>query len=325
MALFQHAAFFMSPCLVTRGICLRRRSGCSTLRNVRRRDPWTWSLVTVCLLHYRHWSPRGARILTAFTALLLTVAAAHSATTWSERSLDDSVHATTGAGQIAERPARMSIRSGHRLREYFLFVPGSIAPDMPAPVLLLLHGSYSTPLDVLPQWTDVAQRAGVILAAPKSIVDYGWRIHDDAPTLLRDIVDDIATRRPIDRRRLYLFGHSGGAVHALTLGLLESQYFAAVAVHAGALRDRGSFKLIPLAKRKIPVWITIGDRDQFFMMKDVTATEAALRDGGFPVALTIIKGHDHSYTDVSPSVNRAAWAFLEPIELSQSPVFQSYQ
>jgi dienelactone hydrolase len=107
--------------------------------------------------------------------------------------------------------------------------------------------------------------------------------------------------------------------------LLESQYFAAVAVHAGAFRDRGSFKVIPLARRKIPVWITIGDRDQFFMMKDVTATEAALRNGGIPVVLTIIKGHDHSYTDVAPSVNRAAWAFLEPIELSQPPVFVSYQ
>ena len=264
-------------------------------------------------------------MLTAFIPLLLSVTVEHSATAWSDSALDEPVHATLGTGQIAGRPARMSIHSGHRLREYLLFVPASIAPDTPAPVLLLLHGSYSTPLDVLPQWIDVAQRAAVILAAPKSTVEYGWRIHDDAPTLLRDIVDDIATRRPIDRRRLYLFGHSGGAVHALTLGLLESQYFAAIAVHAGAFRDRGSFKLIPLAKRKIPVWITIGDRDQFFMMKDVTATEAALREGGFPVVLTIIKGHDHSYRDVSPAVNHAAWAFLGPIELPLSPVFESYQ
>jgi dienelactone hydrolase len=147
-----------------------------------------------------------------------------------------------------------------------------------------------TPLDVLPPWTDVAQRAGVILAAPKSIAVYGWRIREDSPVLLRDIVDDIATRRPVDRRRLYLFGYSSGAAHALTLGLLESQYFAAVAVYAGAFRERGSFKLIPVAKRRIPLWITIGDRDQFFVMKDVTATEAALRDGGFPLVLTIIKG-----------------------------------
>jgi len=259
-------------------------------------------------------------MLTALNALLLSAGVAYSGKTLSEPSLDGS-----GAQQVADRPTRMSIRSGHRWRDYFLFVPGSIAPDTPAPVLLLLHGSYSTPFDVLSQWTDVAQRVGIILAAPRSIDVYGWRIRDDTPALLRDIVDDIATRRPIDRRRLYLFGHSGGAVHALTLGLLESQYFAAIAVHAGAFREPGSFKLIPLARRKIPVWITIGDRDQFFMMKDVTATETALRNGGIPVVLTIIKGHDHSYADVAPSVNRAAWAFFEPIELSQPPVFESYQ
>ena len=269
-------------------------------------------------------SPRRACILTVLNALLFSAGVTYSGRTFSERSPDDSVHGATGAQQVADRPTRMSIRSGHRWRDYFLFVPGSIAPDTPAPVLLLLHGSYSTPFDVLSQWTDVAQRTGIILAAPKSTDVYGWRIREDSAALLRDIVDDIATRRPVDRRRLYLFGHSGGAVHALTLALLESQYFAAVAVHAGAFRDRGSFALIPAARRKIPVWITIGDRDQFFTMKDVTQTEAALRNGGIPVVLTIIKGHDHAYADVAPSVNRAAWAFLAPIELSQPPVFVSY-
>ena len=54
-------------------------------------------------------------------------------------------------------------------------------------------------------------------------------------------------------------------------------------------------------------------------MKDVTATEAALRNAGFPVTLTIINGHDHSYTDVAPSVNRAAWEFFEPLGLSSRP------
>ena len=271
------------------------------------------------------WSTRRAYMLTALNALLLSAGLTVSATTRSECSLEDSAYGTAGTGHVTERPLHMTIHSGHRLRDYYLFVPGSIAPDTPAPVLLLLHGSYLTPLDVLAPWADVAQRAGVILAAPKSSAAYGWRIREDSPALLRDIVDDIATRRPIDRRRLYLFGYSSGAAHALTLGLLESQYFAAVAVYAGAFREPGSFKLIPLAQRKIPLWITIGDRDQFFTMKDVRATEAALRDGGFPLVLTIIKGHDHLYTDVAPSVNRAACAFLEPIALSQPPAFVSYQ
>ena len=71
--------------------------------------------------------------------------------------------------------------------------------------------------------------------------------------------------------------------------------------------------------------MTIGDQNRFFAMKDVTATDAALRNAGFPVTLTIIKGHDHSYTDVAPSVNRAACEFFEPIGLAQPPVFAPYE
>jgi predicted esterase len=276
--------------------------------------------------HSGLWREYPLCTLLALKAILLLAGGpAYGATRGSERMLDESMDARTGATHRSDHPSRISIRSGHRLRDYYVFVPGSIAPDTPAPVLLLLHGSYQSPLDLLPQWTEVAERAGLILAAPKSFADYGWRIHDDTPALMRDIVDDLATRQSIDRRRLYLFGHSAGGVHALTLALLESQYFAAVAVHAGAWTQRDYFNAIPLARRKIPVWLTIGDQDRFFAMKDVTATEAALRNAGFPVTLTIINGHDHSYTDVAPSVNRAAWEFFEPLGLTQPPVFAPYE
>jgi dienelactone hydrolase len=83
--------------------------------------------------------------------------------------------------------------------------------------------------------------------------------------------------------------------------------------------------VIALARRKIPLWMTIGDQDRYFTMKDVSATEAALREAGFPVTLTIMKGHDHSYTIEAPAVNRAAWEFLAPLGLAQPPVFTSYE
>jgi hypothetical protein len=57
----------------------------------------------------------------------------------------------------------------------------------------------------------------------------------------------------------------------------------------------------------------------------MTVTDAALRRAGFPVSLTIIKDHDHSYTDAAPPVNRAAWEFLEQIDLAQPPVFETYR
>ncbi len=48
----------------------------------------------------------------------------------------------------------------------------------------------------------------------------------------------LKTKYPINPRRVYLFGHSAGAIFALHMSLMESQYFAAAAVHAGALRGR---------------------------------------------------------------------------------------
>ena len=222
-------------------------------------------------------------------------------------------------------PGNVTFRSGGHQRYYCLIVPTSLSDQVPAPILLLLHGSYSSPLDMIPAWTNLAEREGLILAAPKSLAEYGWRIHEDGPELMRDVIDDVASKHPVDRRRLYVFGHSAGAVHALTLGLLESQYFAAVALHAGAWTDRSSFKVVPLARRKIPLWIVIGDRDEQFPMPAVRATEAALRDGGLSVTLTIMKGHDHSYRDVAPQVNEEAWTFLRAVELDQPPMFQPYR
>ncbi len=232
---------------------------------------------------------------------------------------------TLAAATGSAVPGKVAIRSGGHERNYSILVPASVSVSDPAPVLLLLHGSYSTPEEILLPWIDLAERAGLILVAPKSLAEYGWRIHEDGPELMRDVIDDVAAKHPIDRRRLYLFGHSAGAVHALTLGLLESQYFAAVAMHAGAWTDPRSFNVIPLAKRKIPLWIAIGDYDEQFPLHSVRATEEALQRAGLSVIVTIMKGHRHSYDDVAPQVNRDAWAFLEPVQLDRSPAFQIYR
>jgi poly(3-hydroxybutyrate) depolymerase len=233
------------------------------------------------------------------------------------------VSATVQTDSIAQ-PTKELIHSGGRERLYYLYVPKSVDPSFPAPVLLLLHGSYSHPATFLPMWIADADREGIILAAPKSSDEYGWRIRDDNPTLMRDVIDDVAARHPIDRRRIYLFGSSSGAVHALTLAVLESQYFAAVAIHAGSWRDKSSFHALPFARRKLPVWMAIGTLDEFFSLRSVRDTEAALRAAGHPVEVVVIKGHHHSYDEVVPQVNRDAWRFLQPIELTDTPVFQSY-
>jgi poly(3-hydroxybutyrate) depolymerase len=209
-------------------------------------------------------------------------------------------------------------------RSYYLFIPETIDADQPAPVVLMLHGSYSDGRELTSKWIDIANRDGLILVGPNALDSTRWQIRADSPEFMRDVIDDVAKKHRIDRRRMYLFGHSGGAVYALTLGMLESEYFAGVAIYAGAWQEKSNFEALTAARRKIPVLVMVGDKDQFFPISMVRKTVAALEQAGHPVTLIVFKGHGHSYEDLAPRINRATWEFLKPIELEVTPHFQSY-
>lgn len=88
-------------------------------------------------------------------------------------------------------------------------------------------------------WTGPARREKLLLVAPDSVDQVGWQIRRDGPQFICAVIAEVARQRPVDKRRLYLFGISGGAVYSLTLAMLGSDFFAAVAIFAGAWRCVG--------------------------------------------------------------------------------------
>ncbi|HET7286473.1 MAG TPA: dienelactone hydrolase family protein, partial [Pyrinomonadaceae bacterium] len=136
--------------------------------------------------------------------------------------------------------------------------------------------------------------------------------------------EELKTKYPVNPRRVYLFGHSAGAIFALQMSLMESQYFAAAAVHAGAL-PQDDMNLIDLAKRKIPFSIQVGDSDELFPVKIVRATSDALKAKGFTVDMIEIPNHDHWYYDQATKFNQTAWNFLKKYELDADPFYQKYK
>jgi poly(3-hydroxybutyrate) depolymerase len=217
-----------------------------------------------------------------------------------------------------------SLDSAGVRRTYYLVVPDSLPAQTAAPILILLHGSGSNGHDMARAWIDLATKAGIIIVAPSSRDVLYWRLRDDGPSFIRDVVNDVGVQHPLDTRRIYLFGHSGGAVYALTLAMLESEYFAAVAIHAGAWRDPRDFSALQLARRKIPVAMFVGSRDEFFPVKAVRDTQNALREAGHPAEVTVIKRHTHDYGEVVTTVNAAAWQFLRGIALDQDARYRAY-
>jgi poly(3-hydroxybutyrate) depolymerase len=215
------------------------------------------------------------------------------------------------------------ITSNGKTRAYYLYVPSSIKPGSPAPLIVMLHGSGHVGMSLAEKWKDLAKKEGFIIAAPDSLDSRVWNMPLDGPDYLHELVEELKTKYPINPRRVYLFGHSGGAVYALQMSMLESQYFAATAVHAGDIPP-SSRDLFDLAKRKIPILIEVGDSDRLFPLKMVRATRDVMNAKGFSVELTEIAGHDHWYYDMAPKINLKAWEFLKSQQLEADPIYQKY-
>jgi poly(3-hydroxybutyrate) depolymerase len=224
----------------------------------------------------------------------------------------------------ADKIVKESIRSQGKERTYYLLVPDKISPATPAPLVVLLHGSGRNGLSLVEKWKELAKKEGVIIVGPDALSQQGWRIPEDGPDFIHELVEALKARYPINARRVYLFGHSAGAGQALYLSLLESEYFAATAVHAGALgADDGPY--IERARRKIPIAIFVGTNDQFFPLPVVRATRDALNARGFKAELTEIEGHTHWYYDRAAEINRSAWDFLKGHELGGEPQYEQHR
>jgi poly(3-hydroxybutyrate) depolymerase len=225
------------------------------------------------------------------------------------------------SASLAEKVTKESLISGGRTRTYYLLVPQSARKAGPAPLVVLLHGSGRDGRSLTDKWESLAKKEGFIIVAPDALPGPGWNIPLDGPDYLHDLVEELKQQLNIDPRRVYLFGHSAGAGHALMMAILESEYFAAVAVHAGAMHE-SNFRYIERAARKTPIAMWVGTRDDLFPLPVVRATRDALKAGGFTPELTEISGHTHWYYDRAPQINRSAWAFLQQHALTAEPRYE---
>lgn len=196
--------------------------------------------------------------------------------------------------------------SGHA-RVLYLVVPERQGP---MPVVVLLHGSGRNGEIMAQAWKDLAGREGFIIAAPDAFVATGWGSLVDPPEFFNAVVDQVKAIHPIHESRIYLFGHSAGAAYALFLAVMDSDLFAAAAIHAGALQANPD-RLFEQADRKMPIAMWVGDRDPNFPVDVVEATRRLYAANGYQIQLNLIPNHDHNYYVISDQVNLKAWEFLK--------------
>jgi poly(3-hydroxybutyrate) depolymerase len=178
----------------------------------------------------------------------------------------------------------------------------------PKPALLLLHGAGGHAHDLVLPWQAFAETHDLVLIAPELPRDRAFE--DVAPAVFRCVVEDARKVASLDPKRLYVLGNSMGGYLAYDAAMFESEYFAAVAVHAAAI-DPEFDGILAKASRKIPIAIFIGNRDPLVPLGSVRRTRDLLRSAGFPVAYEELEGHDHHYELAADRINREAWSFFE--------------
>jgi phospholipase/carboxylesterase len=151
------------------------------------------------------------------------------------------VAAEAQQGRITTRPPhrpRLSFTAGlERLQVDgggaggLLYVPAGVRPELPTPLVLLLHGAGATAQHGLDLLIGQADDAGLILVAPSSqretwdllLGGYG----PDVAWIDRALAE-VFQRLPVDPTRLAVGGFSDGASYALSLGLTNGDLFSHV-------------------------------------------------------------------------------------------------
>ena len=208
-------------------------------------------------------------------------------------------------------------------RVYYLYVPDTIGAE-PAPLVITLHGSGRDGKPLVDLFRDLATREPFIVAGPDATDRRGWQVPADGPAFLYFLIEAVKAKHAIDGRRVYLFGHSAGAGFALVMELMESEYFAGVAVHSGALQHQGRDQLLA-APRKLPIAMLHGTSDNTIPIATGRERRDALHKAGFTVDFHELPGYEHNTLySRGDTVVRPVWEFLKQQVLAEDPRYQVY-
>lgn len=192
------------------------------------------------------------------------------------------------------------------------FIPTEGMPQMP--LLVLLHGGGGTTEEHIAVWKPLAQREKVILLAPKSL-DGRWGTQQDAQNVF-DACRYAAADLAVNRKKIYLAGHSLGGAMALGLTIFCSNFFAAAAAHSPTETDILDMPIDPARwQTRVKIWVG-SERFDENCNWGRSLQQFFKKMHNIDVGLAVVEGHRHNeYAKLIPDI----WSFLKDQRLGSDP------
>ena len=188
---------------------------------------------------------------------------------------------------------------------FSLYVPEASDGPAPMPLVVALHGGHGHGRDFLWSWLREARGRGVLVLSPTSR-DRTWSIMgsedvDAAP--LREMVESVAARYPVDRARVLVTGMSDGATYALLAGLAEDTPFTHLAPACGVLHPYLLAEGGIQRARGRPIYLVHGVLDWMFPVETARMARRALEGAGARLVYREIEDLSHTYPrDENPRI-----------------------
>ena len=167
------------------------------------------------------------------------------------------------------------------VRDGFYYVPTGYRPTTPAPVALLLHGAGQDATELVDPIRPISDTLGMVLVAPDS--RYGtWDAIDSGFGGDVEFIDRafewVVDRVRVDASRIRIVGFSDGGSYAVSMGLINGDFFSRVVAFSPGFIVEGPRNGTP------KFFITHGTRDQVLPI-DSTSRQIVprLRNSGYDV------------------------------------------
>jgi len=222
---------------------------------------------------------------------------------------DDELVVRLREGALRDDEVRVGVLHASNERDarggFSVYVPEHSDLQTPMPLVVALHGGSGHGRDFLWSWLADARSRGVLLMAPTAR-DRTWSImgmEDVDADGIKQMVESVAERYPVDRSRVLLTGMSDGGTYSLLCGLRDAETpFTHLAPACGVLHPFLFAGGLEHAADR-PIYMIHGALDWMFPVSAAHMGRDALQAAGARLVYREIEDLSHTYPrDENPKI-----------------------